>query len=70
LRWLLIRNETPVLQKAIWDIVAKFDAIPQETEKISKSKNLVIIQPKKKLPILRVDTSLSRFAKDNKTRVQ
>ena len=63
LRWLLIRNETPVLQKAIWDIMAKFDAIPQEAEKISKSKNLVIIQPKKKLPILRVDTSLDRLQK-------
>ena len=59
LRWLLIRNETIALQEAIWSMPARYEQIPSFIEEIRQKKNIAVIQPKKNLPIFRIDTRFS-----------
>lgn len=64
LKWLLIRKETKELQEAIWSMVANYEKIPSIINDLSgKEKNVVIIQPQRKLPIWRIDMSLHRLQK-------
>jgi predicted patatin/cPLA2 family phospholipase len=61
LKWLLIRKETPELQKAVWDMVREYDRVPFIIKELGKDKNVAVIQPKRRLPMFRIDNRLSRL---------
>jgi len=61
--WLLIRGETRELRDAIWDVMARYNDIPRHVKQIRRTKNIAVIQPKKPLPIFRIDTSLDRMTR-------
>lgn len=57
---LLISNETEELQQTIWSMVERYNNIPNVINKLSKNKHIVVIQPKNKLPVFRIDNRLDR----------
>lgn len=61
LRWLLIRQQTLALQKAIWSMVKRYEQIPLIIKELKNRKNIAVIQPSSNLPILRIDTRLERL---------
>jgi predicted patatin/cPLA2 family phospholipase len=58
--WLLLRDQTPELQKAIWNTVARYNDIPRYVQELRQRKNIAVIQPKRDLPALRLDTRADR----------
>jgi predicted patatin/cPLA2 family phospholipase len=61
--WLFMRSETPKLQEAIWKMVARYDKLLSDIEKLKFGKNVAVIQPSRAMPMFRVDTSLQRLKK-------
>jgi predicted patatin/cPLA2 family phospholipase len=61
LRYLLLRNEDPRLQRAVWDMPTMFNETLHEIGRLQDKKNVLVIQPRTKLPMFRIDTSIERL---------
>lgn len=63
LRWLLIRKEPLALQEKIWNMPKEYNRISQRIKALNNNREVCVIQPRKKLPIWRIDTSVDRLKK-------
>jgi len=61
LRWLLLRSEHQALQRAILNMPREFNRALEDINELKKERNIVVIQPRKRLPIWRIDTSMERL---------
>ncbi|TSC73565.1 MAG: putative esterase of the alpha-beta hydrolase superfamily [Parcubacteria group bacterium Gr01-1014_48] len=61
LRYFLLRTEQPRLQEAVWNMPAKFNEALLEIQRMREKKNIAVIQPKRRLPMMRIDTSMRRL---------
>lgn len=59
LRWLLIRNQSPALQEAIFTIPERRAAALHDLEYLRKRVRVTVIRPTKALPSLRIDPRVS-----------
>ena len=63
LQWLLVRNETPELQSAIWEVQNKFNELPNVLETLRSQRNIAVIYPSIPLPMYRIDNRIEILKK-------
>jgi len=63
LEFLWIRNESELVKKAIWDMPKNYEKDRKEILEYKKRNNVVIIQPKKELPIGRIGLKVNLLKK-------
>lgn len=63
LKWLLLRKEAKILQDTIWDMPRRYLQISAVIKKLKITKNVVVVQPQKSLPIFRIDNRLKSLQK-------
>ncbi|MEK7532312.1 MAG: patatin-like phospholipase family protein [Patescibacteria group bacterium] len=61
LRYFLLSAEYSGLQEAVWNMPAQFNHMMREIARMGEWKNMAVIRPKQKLPIMRIDTSVRRL---------
>jgi predicted patatin/cPLA2 family phospholipase len=61
LQWLLISDESPELQRAIWNIPSRIDRLPDDILDLRGRCNLAVICPDERLPMFRIDNNLERL---------
>jgi predicted patatin/cPLA2 family phospholipase len=61
LRKLLLRRETLELAEAVCSMPARYNRDLRQIEELKAKKNIVVIRPKTRLPMFRIDTSLERL---------
>ena len=62
LRKILLKNESPQLQQAIWDMPRKFNELPTVLAKLQQAGSLFILQPTQPLPMFRIDSRPNRLS--------